>query len=66
MPRVHVNLDSTALASASYDDATQTLDVVFRNGRDYTYTNVPMEVFEGLRDDPSPGSYYFSRIRGVY
>lgn len=66
MARQHVMLQSTALASAEYDDETQTLDVTFRNGRSYTFENVPETVFEGLRHAPSPGSYFTSNIKGAY
>lgn len=66
MPRVSVELQSTALSSASYDTDTQTLDVTFINGSIYTHEGVPYSVFENLRDAPSPGRYYTSNIKGQY
>ena len=66
MARTYFNLDSTALRGASYDDETQTLDVDFRNGQSYTFEGVPSEVALGLRDAPSPGSYFHKNIKGVY
>lgn len=56
-------LNSSALASASYDDETQSLTVTFTNGRSYTYDGVGEELFLGLRDAPSPGRYYFQNIK---
>lgn len=70
MPRIVIDLQSTALARASYqlDDEADvgTLDVTFTSGRTYTHENVPQKVFEGLRDAQSPGSYYNNEIKGVY
>ena len=66
MPRVHVQLSSTALRSCAYDGETQALDVTFASGRVFTYEGVPQDVFEGLRDAPSPGSYYHANIKDAY
>ena len=61
-----VQLASTALASASYNDEDETLDITFQNGRSYTYEGVPSEVFEALRDARSPGTYFFQNIKYRY
>ena len=66
MARHTVSLRSTALASCSYDEDRATLDISFVNGRNYTYTAVPREVFEGLISAASPGRYFFTAIKGVY
>jgi KTSC domain len=59
-------LRSTAIAAASYETDTQTLEVEFVNGRTYTHEAVPLEVYEGLVGAPSPGSFYNSAIKGQY
>lgn len=61
-----VPIRSTAIVSASYDEATQEMDVTFTNGRTYTHPGVPSSVFESLQRASSPGSYYNQNIKGVY
>lgn len=59
-------LSSTALASASYDDESQELEITFTSGRSYTFQSVPADIYEGLVASPSPGSYYNQNIKGIY
>lgn len=66
MPRTQVQLNSTVLRSASYDEDTQELDIGFQNGRHYTFYHVPPNVFEGLQTTSSPGNYFNSEIKGRY
>lgn len=40
---------STNLASGSYDDETQELEITFRSGATYAYRNVPQGIVEGLK-----------------
>jgi KTSC domain len=60
------NFSSAALASASYDDETQTLSVTFTSGQTYALRSVPPEIAQGLFDAPSPGSYWHSVLKGNY
>lgn len=39
------------------------MDVLFRNGSRYRYKDVPDEVYKGLMDAPSKGSYFWKNIR---
>lgn len=66
MTDYNIELASTALSSASYDDETQDLEITFVSGASYTFPNVPLGVFEGLRDARSPGAYYNQRIKGIF
>jgi|KBSMisStaDraftv2_1062788.scaffolds.fasta_scaffold00126_58 hypothetical protein len=66
MTRQTVHLASTALRSATWDSETQTLEVVFVNGRDYTHEGVPEHVFDALATARSAGSYYARNIKGRY
>lgn len=66
MPIIQAQLQSTSLKSCSYDPETQELDVRFNNGSLYTYAGVDQATFEGLRDDPSPGSYFHQNIKGKF
>ena len=59
-------LRSTAIAAASYETDTETLEVEFVNGRSYTHEGVPLDVYEGLVSAGSPGSFYNAAIKGQY
>lgn len=58
---------SGALASASYDDQTQTLTVTFKNSsQSYTYPSVPPDVWEQLTTSDSPGRFWRDSIKDQY
>ena len=56
----------SASISAAYDKDSQELTVEFENGRSYTYSGIPPDVWEGLVKSGSAGRYFNTRIRGVY
>jgi len=57
--------ESSNLQDRAYDPATQTLEVGFKNGSDYTYSSVPQSVADELDKAESIGSYFHSRIRNA-
>ena len=57
------DFNSTMLQSATYNDETNELTVVFSNGKEYTYEEVSINTFMDLRDEPSAGGY-FNKIKG--
>lgn len=57
---------SSALHAVGYDRETEILEVIFNTGRIYQYTHVPPEVFQALRDSPSPGRYFTENIRDSF
>lgn len=57
---------STAIRSATYDDESGALSVVFVSGREYTYNGVPPQLVEEFEAASSPGSFVASRLKGVY
>ena len=59
-------LRSTSLASADYDPSTLELLITFSNGRSYSYSEVPKEVYDGLLGASSPGAYYHANIKDNY
>lgn len=61
-----VPLASRAVASACYDDASQTLELEFATGRVYRYDGVPRSVYEWLLRAPSKGTYVSRIINGRY
>jgi lysyl-tRNA synthetase, class II len=56
-------IESTVLASISYDDPNQLLLVEFRGGALYCYFRVPLSVHEGLLAAPSKGAYFNRYVR---
>ena len=59
-------LNSSNIASAGYDDASQTLEIEFHNGGIYQYFDVPRTIFDQLVTAASPGGYFHQQIRGVF
>ncbi len=62
----HARLQSSALTGASYDDERQQLTISFVGGRTYVFEGVEQQIYDELRDDPSPGNYYNTQIKGKY
>lgn len=55
-------VESSVLASVAYlPDAT--LQIEFRSGDIYHYTEVPPQIFQALLDAPSKGAYFNHYIR---
>lgn len=61
-----IPVSSSNLSRIRYDDSTRTLEIEFNGGRQYQYFDVPEQVFEGLRDADSHGSYFHEHIKGSY
>lgn len=59
-------VSSSNLAEVGYHQATQTLEVCFKNGRVYQYFDVPEHVYEGLKSADSPGGYLSREMKGKY
>lgn len=62
----HVDIDSTNLRSAGYDQASRTLEVIFQNGGHFRYTDVAPEKFDQLITADSPGGYFHREIRNAH
>lgn len=61
-----VPLESTLLASASYDGRRRLLNVEFQSGERYRYFQVPSACYEGLLQANSKGSYFNRNIRNCF
>ena len=57
---------SSNLARIRYDENTLTLEIEFQGGHIYQYFDVPVQVFEGLRNAESLGKYFNQQIKGNY
>jgi uncharacterized protein YuzE len=63
---VWYDADSSMISAFGYDEAEQILDIAFHNTGVYRYFDVPPEVFAGLQDASSKGSYIRSMIIDTY
>ena len=60
------DVDSSMITAFKYDEATQTLQVMFNKTGLYTYLDVPPDVVAGLREADSKGSYMRYAIIDMY
>jgi len=61
-----IELDSSNLSRARYDESTLTLEIEFQGGRVYQYFDVPLHIFESLIAANSHGKFFHSLIRGYF
>lgn len=66
MPIPPVSLNSSLLASISYEADSATLRLEFRDGASYQYFRVPPAIYKGLLLATSKGAYFNSHIRGAF
>jgi hypothetical protein len=59
-------VQSTNLQAIGYDDAARILALEFKSGAVFHYTNVPVGLWERLRDAPSPGTFFYHHIKGKF
>lgn len=60
------NVVSSNIVSVGYDQSKKSLFVNFKNGSEYRYDNVPVEVFEELIGAESVGAFLNKQIKNVY
>jgi hypothetical protein len=65
-PTDRVDVESSVIARIGYNASSATLHVEFKSGRLYQYFNVPVRVYESLKNAASVGSYFNNRIRPKY
>jgi len=54
---------SSNLASIGYDETNNILEIEFNHSGIYQYSNVPNDVYEGLMNASSHGTYFSAKIR---
>lgn len=60
------SVESSNLASISYDETKQILEIEFNHGGIYQYFDVPVEEYEGLMNADSHGRYFVHNIKDNY
>jgi hypothetical protein len=61
-----VELQSTTLNAATYQDQGAVLELEFRSGAIYRYGGVPAPVYQGLLSADSKGRYFNQHIRNRF
>ena len=58
--------NSSNVTAFGWDEATQTLRVEFRGGKQYDYANVPRELYAEFAVAPSKGKFIAGRIKPAF
>jgi hypothetical protein len=58
--------ESRAIASIGYDEASQVLEIEYRNGAVYRYLSVPASVYAWLQRTPNKGAFVARKIANDY
>ena len=61
-----LEVDSSAISEVSYYPNVERLFVLFKNGREYEYFNVPNHVMNGLREASSKGKFLNKYVLAFY
>lgn len=59
-------IESSMFSGHAYDPATRKLTLQYKNGSVHEYDDVPMEKYETMVGNASPGRYFNQRIRGLH
>lgn len=57
---------SSNISFAGYDEDTEELQIVFKNGAKYTYEKVPKAIYKGIFSAESAGLYFRNVISKSY
>lgn len=63
---IRVDLKSTSLNAATYQDQSALLDLEFRSGAIYRYVGVPAQTYQELLLAESQGRYFNQHIRNRF
>lgn len=59
-------MPSTVIDKISYDVASSTLRIIFLSGNIYDYENVPLEIYQAMKQARSKGIFFNEKIKGSY
>jgi hypothetical protein len=57
------NVTSSNIDSIGYDEKSKTLEIEFKKGGIYQYSNVPKELFTSLMKASSHGRFFHAKIK---
>lgn len=59
-------VSSSNINSIGFDSSTSILEVEFKHGSIYQYSNVPASIYNALMAASSHGKYLNAHVKGVY
>ncbi len=59
-------MPSSVISKISYDPASSTLRITFVSGSIYDYQNVPLNIYQSIKQAPSKGIYFNQFVKGTY
>mgnify|MGYP003747505563 CR=1 FL=1 len=59
-------IGSSVLSRAVYDEKLRILTITFKNGKSYSYYNLPQEIWQAFKEADSKGRFFISNIKGKY
>ena len=65
-PRRWISVDSSFIQSVFYSEITKELDLKLKNGKIYSYIDVPLKTFKSLMRADSKGSFFNDVIKPKY
>jgi hypothetical protein len=57
---------SSVIAAVYYDEEESALDITFTGGKTYRYKGVPLEIYVGLMEAESQGTFFNQKIKGAF
>jgi hypothetical protein len=57
---------SSSIKSAHYDSKNKILYIQFNSGHTHSYSDCPIDVYEGLTEAESAGSYFHAHIKNNF
>jgi len=60
------SVSSSNLSAIGYDAESQVLEIEFKDGKVYAYSNVPESEYDALMSAASHGKYFSANIRNNY
>ena len=60
------SVESSHIDAIGYDDLKEELVVKFKNGQEYTYSDVKPFVYNDFLNSESKGKFFAQNIKGVY
>ena len=59
------DIESSGITRVGYEPSSATLAICFRNGAEYHYSPVPMELYDGLLRASSVRRYFHENVRNA-
>jgi len=60
------SVESSVMSYVHYDEDTAELDITFRSGKVYRYSDVPLPIYVDLLDAESKGEFFNRHIKDAF